>query len=102
MALRDSLARERVSDPSLLSLLHSTRCGYARVPEEHHEIAPGLLERQEADPARSRDWFPRRAVTSALARDVIGLATRVARRTQQVTLARARARFRFCATSTES
>jgi len=38
-----------------------------------------LLEKQEADPARSRDWFPRIAVTPAPSRDVIGLAMKESR-----------------------
>ena len=34
-----------------------------------------MARKQEADPARSRRWFPRRVITSAPTRDVIGLAT---------------------------
>jgi len=54
------------------------------VPEERHDVAPGLLEKQEADPARSRDWFPRKAITSAPSRDVIGLATEEWRRSDWI------------------
>ena len=59
-----SSVRTGASRP-LARLLHSTRCEYARLSEERHDVAPGLLEKQEADPARSRDWFPRRAITPA-------------------------------------
>jgi len=70
-----ALAREQKPRRPLARLLHSTRCRCARVPEERHGGAPGLLEKQEADAAHARDWFRRRAITPTLTRDVIGKAT---------------------------
>ncbi len=74
-----ALAKTQEPRRPLARLLLPTRCGYARLSEERHEIAPGLLEKQEADPARSRDWFPRIGVTPAPTRDVPGLAANQSR-----------------------